>query len=104
MGGGKHFGLFHTQCSQFVDIEETPVVDLLRGYTPVTETIDLALQQSVEQIEALWLTRRAIEKGYCVLKKGPHRRIRLGQCCQAPLDDFLFALALGYPGWIRFAT
>src|SRR6185436_14408999 len=45
VGRGKHLGLFHTQGRQFVDIEEASIVDLVRGYTPVTETIDLRLQQ-----------------------------------------------------------
>ena len=104
VGGGKHFKFFHAQRGQLVDIEETPVVDLFRGYTPVTETIDLGLQQSVQQIKTLRLARRTVEERYRVLQKGSHRRVRLGQRCQAPLDDFLFTLALGYSGWISLAA
>src|SRR5215475_10747006 len=104
VGGGKHFGGFHTQRGQLVDIEETPVVDLLRGHTPVTEPIDLSLQQSIQQIKTLRLARRAIEERYRVLQKGSHRWVRLGQRCQTPLDDLLFASAFSYSSWVSLAA
>ena len=104
VGGSKHFRFFHTQRGQFVDIEEAPVVDLFRSDTPVTETIDLGLQQSIQEIKTLRLARHAVEERYRILQKGTHRRVRLGQRCQAPLDDFLFALALGYSRWVSLAA
>src|SRR5205823_8055490 len=104
VGGRKYFRFFHAQGGQFVDVEETSVVDLFRGHTPVTETIDLGLQQAVQQIKTRRLVWRAVEERYRVLQKSAHRRVRLGQRCQASLDDFLFALALGYFRGISLAA
>ena len=70
----------------------------------MTETIDLGLQQAVQQIKTRRLVWRAVEERYRVLQKSAHRRVRLGQRCQAPLDDLFFALALGYFRWIGLAA
>ena len=79
MGRRKHLRLFHTQGGEFIDVEEPPIVDLFRRHPPVTETVDLRLQQGVEQIKTVWLFRYAVEQRHIVLKKLPHRRVGVGQ-------------------------
>jgi hypothetical protein len=53
MGGGEHARILHAQTREIVDVEETPVVDLVEGRPPVGQPIRLQVQQLVQTVEAL---------------------------------------------------
>ena len=61
MALGKHFRGFRADGRQLVDVEEPPVVDLVRGGLPVRKPIDLGIEQAVEAVEAVGRAGRAIE-------------------------------------------
>ena len=46
--------------SEIVDVEEAPVIDLLRGDAPETEAVDLAIEQLVKRIEAAGIARACL--------------------------------------------
>src|SRR5579872_3415306 len=48
MDGGKHFGIFHADCHQLINVEETAVIDLVGGDSPVTQTVRLPAQQLLQ--------------------------------------------------------
>ena len=52
VGGVEHPGILHPQGDELVDVEESPVVDLVERRAPVREPIGLVLEQLVEQVEA----------------------------------------------------
>ena len=52
--------ILHPQPDEIVDIEKPPIIDLLCRHSPMGEPIRLRLQQSMQQVEAVWFTRRAV--------------------------------------------
>ena len=48
---------FHPDRGQVVDVEEAPVVDLLRGHPPEGEPIGLLVEQRVKRVEAARVAR-----------------------------------------------
>src|SRR5690625_1050374 len=60
MRGLEHPRIFHAQRGQIMNIEETAVVDLIRRRLPMRQTISLLLQQPVQSVERLRLTRTAV--------------------------------------------
>src|SRR3954466_2206811 len=53
---------FHAKPDQRVDVEEPPVVDLMRGGSPVGEPVRLRLEQFVQGIEGCWLPGRPVQR------------------------------------------
>ena len=90
----EHFGLFHADRSQAIDVEETPIVDLVGGHAPVAEPIRLVGQQRLEPVEAAGLVAPAIHECQRLLDRLPHLAARLEQRRQAAACHFLFAIAL----------
>ena len=52
MDGLEDLGAFDPQAAQFVDVEEAPPVDVVRGGAPAGQAVMLALQQRVQPLEA----------------------------------------------------
>ena len=50
--GGEDRGIFHPQPDEIVDVEESPVVDLVERGAPVRQAIRLRVEQRVQAIEA----------------------------------------------------
>jgi hypothetical protein len=44
----KDYGVFHPDGGQTVDIEESSVIDLFRGNTPIEEPPDLLAEQAIQ--------------------------------------------------------
>ena len=45
--------ILHAKSDQIVDVEETPVVDLLARYPPESQPVRLRLQKPVQSVEAV---------------------------------------------------
>src|SRR5690348_7870321 len=61
MSSGEDLRVLHAQANQVVNVEEAAIVDLFAGDAPVSEPIHLKLKQKVEQVEAAWITRCAVD-------------------------------------------
>ena len=59
----EHRRVFHAQRRELVDVEEAPVVDLLRRDAPVREPVRLLVEQPIERIEAARLAGDAVAAG-----------------------------------------
>ncbi len=90
---GEHLGVFHAQTGELVDVEESAVVDLVRGGAPVGEAIRLRLEQRVQADGAL----RAIEGGDARLDVTRDVGGTRHQARQPVAGDLLLALSLGDP-------
>ena len=104
VGGCEHCRFFHAERRQVIDVEKAPVVDLGRGYTPVTEPISLRLQEGVQEVKAMRVARCAVEERHRVLDALPYRGMGIGQRRQTPLDDLFFPLQLSHPGGLCLAA
>ncbi len=54
-------GVLHAQPNQVVDIEESAVVDLLRGGAPGGQPVGLGVKQQVQAVEAVRVPFDAID-------------------------------------------
>ena len=61
MHRGEHFGIFHANGRQIVDVEEAPVIDLVHGDAPEAETVGFALEQPFQAVEAAGLAAAAVD-------------------------------------------
>ena len=57
----EDLGVLHANGRQFVDVEETPIIDLVGGGLPVREPIDLGVEQLVEVVVTVRVVGRAVE-------------------------------------------
>ena len=92
----------HAQRGEIVDVEETPIVDLVGGDAPERQPKGLVVEQAVKQVEALRVAGLAVEQGDCLFEELEDRGAAVDQGEQAALDDLFFALPLGEPGRVRF--
>ncbi|MNQ77294.1 hypothetical protein D3C85_921550 [compost metagenome] len=53
VGRFEHGGTFDAQTAQFVDIEKTPPIDVVRCRAPTGETVALAFQEVVQALETI---------------------------------------------------
>ena len=91
----EHGRIFHTDRGQLVDVEKTPVVDLLRGDPPMREPIGLLGEQRVEPVEAPGIATGAVEQCDQPLDVPADGGRFAGQRSKAALDDLLLAFTLG---------
>jgi hypothetical protein len=57
----EHFAPFYPQPGEVVDVEESPVVDLLGGDPPEREPVRLIVQQPFEPIERMGIVDPSVE-------------------------------------------
>src|SRR5215208_2253796 len=57
----EDFGQLHPNCSQIVYVKKTAVIDFLRSDTPKGQTIRLCVQQFVELIETMLVSRIPVD-------------------------------------------
>ena len=69
MGRIKNSRVLHAQRDEIVDIEESPIVDLLGGDFPKGQAIMLLRQQPVQLVEAFGIARAAIEARNVFIEK-----------------------------------
>ena len=93
VGRQEDVEFFHAQGGQFVDVEKPSIVDFIRGHAPVRKTIDLFVEQAVEQIEAARVVRQAVEQRDRPVDRCAHAGAFQGQVCQPAFDDFFHAVA-----------
>ena len=65
----------HTESDELVDVEESPVIDFVRGRTPVREAIRLALEQFVQHVIAGRAADNAIDDGNVFYGSGHDRTL-----------------------------
>ena len=71
----KRARILHAKPRKIVDVEETPVIDLVERGAPVREAVGLYFEQGVEMIEASGLTRHAVDlRNHAVDVFTDHRR------------------------------
>ena len=49
----EDLGIFHANGRQFVDVEESPIVDFVGGRLPVREPVDLGIEQFIQFVESV---------------------------------------------------
>src|SRR5262245_12291873 len=96
MSRSKDKRIFSADRCEFVDIEETPVIDFFCRDSPVRESIGLIRQQGVKRIEAAGLTFDTVKKTDVVFDKGMDGRILARQGCKPLLNDFLLSITLDH--------
>src|SRR5260370_20124851 len=87
----RHFG---TDCAEMVDVEETPVVDLVCGHMPEREPICLVGEEFFEAVEAMWVAAGPVEIPKRLLELRSYRAPPFDQRRQPRLDYLLLQLAL----------
>ena len=63
VGGREDVLALGTQAGEVVDVEEAPVVDVVRREAPEREPVGLSGQQLVERVEAARIAGRAVDRG-----------------------------------------
>jgi hypothetical protein len=53
--------VLHPDGRQFVDVEKTPIIDLLGGYLPMREAINLLIEEIIQEVKTSWMVWIAIE-------------------------------------------
>ena len=90
----EHHRVFHPQRGELVDVEEAPVVDLLRRDAPVGEPVRLHVEQPVERDRSCAAGRRRRSGGATLSSiSAATPALALVERRQPPLDDFLLARA-----------
>ena len=82
---------FHPDRGEIVHVEETAVVDLLRGHAPEGEAIGLIVEQQIERIETSRLARRAVDLRHGLRDRVLHLRRFVAAPLEPALDDFFLA-------------
>src|SRR5260370_42488842 len=82
----RHFG---TDCAEMVDVEETPVVDLVCGHMPEREPICLVGEEFFEAVEAMWVAPGPVEIPKRLIELPSDRAARFDQR-RGPRLDYLF--------------
>src|SRR5581483_8690837 len=95
MRRGEDLRTLHAQGGQFIDVEETAIVDFVGGDAPRRESIRLIVEQAVKQIEAKWIARCAVEPIDDGEKMLAYLGAAFGQDGETALDDFLLPLTFG---------
>src|SRR5437588_6929344 len=98
MGGGEDLWPLHTQGGKVIDVEETAIVNFIRGDAPVRQAVGLVIEQAVQQVKAVWIVGLTVQEGNRLLDKFPYLGTFLGQDSKPSLDHFLFALPLRHLG------
>src|SRR5690242_21318369 len=57
----EHRLILHADRGKIVDVEKSPIIDLLRGHLPGGEPIRLFVEERVEEIEAFRTAAFAVE-------------------------------------------
>src|SRR5918996_3440631 len=92
MNGGEDLRLFDPDGRQMVDIKKPPVVNLVRGHSPIAQTVSLVCQQGLEGVETPWVAPLTVHECDHLLDRLTHGRAELCESCQAPFRDLLLAL------------
>ena len=87
--------LFGPDGGQFIDVEKSPIIDLLRRHTPGREPVTLFVQQSVEFVEACRQTFRAVIGRHVGQDMRMHFPAIHDHRSQPSPDNFCFPIALG---------
>ncbi len=95
MCGGEHRLVLHAQRGQVVDIEEPPIVDIVRRHPPIREPKRLIFQQLVQGIETHRLRGIPAQAAYGRLDGGGDSAVGNAQGREACLAGLLVAMALG---------
>ncbi len=91
---GKDPRVLHAQAHQVVDVEESPVVDLLRGDAPERQPVSLRFQQTVQPVETAGVTRLAVQLAQRVID-GETNSGRMGGLLQSLQQQRKLVLAPG---------
>jgi hypothetical protein len=67
----KDYGVFHPDGSEAVDIEESPVIDLFRGNTPIGEPPDLLAEQVIQKVKTVRVFLSPVEDANVFVNEVP---------------------------------
>ena len=56
----EYFGYFHADGGQFVDVEESAIIDLIGGDTRIAQAIRLTGQELIDRVEASQIAAAAV--------------------------------------------
>ena len=100
----EHHRVLDADGSERVDVEEAPVVDLLRRDAPPGQSVRLRGQQPVEQVEAARHPGLAVEPAHVLLDEAAHQPARIAERGKPPLHHLLLAPPLLLPGRIALVA
>ena len=100
----EHLRVLHAYRRQLGDVEEPPVVDLLSGNAPEGKPVRLGIEQRVQAVEAGRVALFAVHLLYHCIESGAELGGRRVERVDAPLDDFLLAVALLERGRVEHAA
>ena len=81
-------GPFHPERSEAVDIEETPVVDVVGRHAPERETVELRLDERMQSIEARWVARYTVQLAYLRFDKAQDSRLLFAERGETTFERF----------------
>src|SRR5262249_13125725 len=80
--------------SQFIDIKKAAIVDFFGCNPPIGGSIGLRLDEFVQLVETVGVTRNPIENSKGLIDGCSHIGAGVIECRNAPLDDLLFSPSL----------
>src|SRR6516162_9346162 len=92
----KHFRPLHADGGQFIDIKKAPIIDFFGCNPPIGESIGLRLDELVQLVETVGVTRSPIESSNRLIDGRSYMRAGVIERRNAPLDDLLFSSALNH--------
>ena len=100
MNGIEDLRQLYSDRGQFVHIEKPTVINFLGGDSPKRQSVGLRIEQFIQCIKAARIARFAVDMGQRLVNCLLDLRRFGATTLQTPLDDFLFADALGDAFWI----
>ncbi len=100
MNDGEYFRALHPDRRQIVDVEKTPVIDLVGRNPPKTQAVSLIVQKLLQRVEAVWISLAAVDDSQYFLQTGPDHIAVLDQGRHSAPDDFLLPLPLPHSGQV----
>src|SRR5947209_10551848 len=83
--GFENVALFDTESSQRIDVEETAVIHVARGDTPISQSIDLLFKKSVKLLETFGPVFDAVQNFDGALDRPEQSRLAVGGVGQPSL-------------------
>src|SRR5581483_4472355 len=82
--------VFHPDRSEVIDVEKAAVIDFLRSDAPEGQPVRLAIEEAVQEVEALRLALHAVESSDAVFDVFVDHLGALRQCRETSFCDLLF--------------
>src|SRR5687768_9077905 len=97
MNRAEHFRQLDSDRRKVIDVEEAPVIDLVRRNAPERQAVRLIVEETFEVVEAGRRARRPVDVRKDLFHGVTHLGTAADQLAQSPFRDFLLPLTFLKP-------